>query len=81
MRAVITLSKRQNDALAAGGGWAAAALGGIKNLGPYGRVAYYVFVAYGVMAWWASRYGRCLRVTVHYYGGWNYPSFATCAGR
>lgn len=74
-----TLNKRENNALASGGGWAAAALGGIKKLGPYGRVAYYVFLAYGFMAWVASLYNRCLRTTVYYWGGWNYPSFVKCA--
>ncbi|WP_078093806.1 RHS repeat-associated core domain-containing protein [Streptomyces sp. fd1-xmd] len=75
----ITLSKRQNDAIAAGGGWAVAAIGGLKNMGFVGRVAYYSLLAYGGLAWWASRYGMCLRVHVLYYSGSNWATFATCS--
>jgi RHS repeat-associated protein len=39
----VTLSRKQNTGLHSGAGWAAAAIGGIKKLGPYGRAAYYAF--------------------------------------
>ncbi|MER6205926.1 DNRLRE domain-containing protein [Streptomyces sp. NPDC001642] len=77
----ITLSRRQNTELYSGAGWAAAAIGGIKKLGPYGRAAYYAFLAYGFLAWVAELYGKCLRMNISYWIGHTYPSFAKCARR
>ncbi|MEU6757767.1 RHS repeat-associated core domain-containing protein [Streptomyces sp. NPDC046685] len=50
----ITLNSRENNNLAAGGGWAAAALGGLKNMGFVGRVAYWSFMYYGVGPGWPA---------------------------
>jgi RHS repeat-associated protein len=77
----ITLSRRQNTELYSGAGWAAAAIGGIKKLGVYGRAAYYAFLGYGVLAWIAELYGKCLRMNISYWIGHTYPSFAKCARR
>ncbi|WP_249125997.1 DNRLRE domain-containing protein [Streptomyces sp. A2-16] len=78
----VTLSRKQNTALYSGAGWAAAAIGGIKKLGVYGRAAYYAFLGYGVLAWIAEQYGKCLRMNVPYASPWLvYPSYAKCARR
>ncbi|WP_190125523.1 RHS repeat protein [Streptomyces inusitatus] len=75
----VTLSKRENEAVMSGGGYAAAFLGGIKKMGFWGRIAYHAFLGFGTLAWLASRQGKCLRVTVSFMR--PYPSFAKCAKR
>ncbi|MFF6993331.1 RHS repeat-associated core domain-containing protein [Streptomyces sp. NPDC010273] len=76
-----TLSRRQNTILYTGTGFAAALIGGMKKLGPYGRVAYFAFLGYAILAWVAELYGKCLRENVSYFAGYAYPSFAKCARR
>ncbi|MFF5489924.1 hypothetical protein [Streptomyces virginiae] len=75
----ITLNSCENNNLASGGSWAAAAIGGLKNVGFVGRVAYYSFLVYGVGAWVASLYNRCLAIHVVYWTGSNWFAFARCA--